>query len=121
MARKFTRADFAQQNDFCWGCHWPKNGPREDKFQLQTHELVGGAMRKKALREPATYTRLCNTCHAHLPPLVELLALKKIMDPEHYSREKILDLRHEAHTAITEAQVTRAVKRILKRSPPAAF
>lgn len=68
---------------------WPDCIVSIDHETLETHEIIGGFSRSKAIEIPAALLRLCRSHHADLPSrpnqelLVKLLAIKQHCDREH--------------------------------------
>jgi hypothetical protein len=83
--RKISRTEWGQEHDTCWLCG------RSD-VRLETHEITRGNYRPKAVKEPATWCRVCRGCHSTLSSMTiaEQLALKLIHDPEFYDLDRFL-------------------------------
>ena len=104
-----TRDEWRETYLFCFACG-------KSSFSgagLEIHEIACGPARKKALKEPSTWLRLCAECHrgkngVHnyaVWPIARQLFLKKCHDPEHYDRVAANRLRGRADNAITEEEV----------------
>ena len=96
-----TRADWSAERPDCWLCGKPAN---------QTHEIARGASKQAAMEEPAAWVRTCQRCHDDLGgygkwPIDRQLALKRLMDPKHYSRTTVNRLRYREREAITHQEV----------------
>ena len=106
-SKPITRNEWNEQHLRCFHCGL--RSPSGDG--LETHEIARGAARQKALKEPATWLRLCNGfwngCHELVSgwPLPKQLALKFLMDRGHYDRVKVNLLRGRQPEAITEEEV----------------
>lgn len=100
-----ARTAFALEFPDCWNCgsRWRRTFPQV----LDTHEMVRGVDRHKALRNRSTWIRVCRTCHDIVAswPLARQLALKRIHDPDHYDRVEVNRLRGRADNAVTEEEV----------------
>ncbi|KKM93808.1 hypothetical protein LCGC14_1204730 [marine sediment metagenome] len=114
-----TRRQWSRQFCFCFKCGYTSLFGDN----LETHEIANGPVRQKALKEPATWLRLCNgfanNCHDAVQgklewPVFRQLALKKMYDPEHYDRVKVNLLRGREPDAITEKEVDEWVRRMEK-------
>lgn len=111
--KPITRPQWAKKHRVCMVCG--------TKRHLQTHEIANGPARQAALKEPATWLRLCdgfiNGCHAALHdkgewPVAKALALKKFYDPDNYDRVAVNLLRDRQPDAITEAEVDQWVQQM---------
>lgn len=104
-----ARTAFALEFPDCWHCEsrWRRTFPQV----LETHEMVRGVDRHKALRHRSTWIRVCRNCHDIVAawPLARQLALKKIHDPEHYDRVEVNRLRGRADDAVSEEEVSGAM------------
>lgn len=87
-----NRTDWGKEH---FTCMWPDCG---ESGLLETHEIIGGDARYKALVEPAAWLRLCKKHHVDLPSkpgreiLVRLLAVKLREDPKHYDTGAVVRL-----------------------------
>lgn len=114
-SKPITRRQWSEQHDTCMAC-----GYTSRPWFLETHEIANGPARQAALKEPATWLRVCLDCH-HGPnglhnkgewPVARQLALKLTCDPEHYDRVQVNLLRGRQPEAITEDEVDEWVKRM---------
>ena len=93
-----SRTDWGRQHHFCWLCGIAAGWCNGRTVELQTHELVGAAMKAKAMTTPATWFRACQFCHPQLSStpkpelLTKLLSIKQHYDPENYSLIEVLKL-----------------------------
>lgn len=75
---------------------------------LTVHEITSGQNRMAGFQEPATWLCLCVRCNCDVFtdrtewPVVKQLALKAMVDPTRYSREKVLEILGWADTAVPE-------------------
>ena len=115
-----NRAEWSKM--FCY-CMWPDcNKNSFSGTGLETHEIVGGNARGKALLEPGAWLRLCREHHESLPSkpnaeiLARLLAIKRYNDREHYDRLAVCRLARPNHPNperyITDGEVKEAFKAI---------
>lgn len=115
--KPITRDQWSEQMCFCFKCGY------ESLYgtNLETHEIANGPARQAALKEPATWLRLCgafaNNCHEALHdkgewPVDRQLALKLRCDPDNYDRVAVNLLRGREPEAITEAEVDACVQRM---------
>ena len=122
------RTKFAGEFRECWPCHW--DGPgfmKWGKPQLicETHEIVRGPDRWKAVEYRCTWIRTCRECHEALGdyaqwPLDKQLALKYVFDRQYYDRQLVNTLRGREENAITGAEVARWVWRYATKHCPQA-
>ncbi len=111
MAKPITRTQWNKQHPRCFHCglHLPSGEG------LETHEIARGAARQRALKEPATWLRVCNGfwngCHELVSgwPISRQLALKKTRDPENYDRIKVLRL---FETCVLPSEVGKGDRRV---------
>ena len=91
--------EFLQQYPWCWYC-----GQRSEGID----HICRGAHRGQSLLERCTWVASCNACNTGEPgawPVEKKLAYKLQMDPEHFSIEKVNQIRGRADTSITLAHV----------------
>ena len=99
---------FAQAFPQCWNCPSTQG--------VQTHHICRGPHRAKAKTEECNLLRLCFRCHAIVDgwPVAKQIALQAVNNPDAYDRVKVNLLRSRQPEAITEAQVRRYAKKIVK-------
>ena len=95
------------RNKHCQLCHWLK--------ATDCHEIARGPARKAALECRSTWLALCRPCHEKLGdysewPVERQLALKLVVDPEHFDLVKVNRIRGRADGAITLADIVPHLK-----------
>src|SRR3989304_701614 len=116
------RSDFAFEFDYCFVCNKSWHRDRDVPFTLEVHEIARGPARKKAVESRCAWLLLCRRCHDAMGdlkkwPISRQLALKRIHDPEYYSRITVNSLRGRDPNAITETEVRREMRRLLEEYP----
>ena len=100
--RKLTRTEWGKQHTWCWVCGATS--------RLHCHEICRGPARAAAVKDPASWVRVCQDCHDALGdysewPIVRQCALKLSRDAIHFDLDAINRLRSRAHTAIEPWEV----------------
>jgi len=102
--------------NYCWNCGWrPGLWSNVWPRRLETHEMVRGPNRWKAFPDPRCWIRTCNLCHEEefaTMPIAKQLAIKKLVDPEHYSRIAVNLLRVRDEEAVSKNQVDAEIKKL---------
>ena len=100
------REKFRRDCPFCALCSCPMD---------DIHELTPGGARGVAYGERCTWLPACRTpCHDRLQAfedpydLAGQLALKQLIDPDHYDRERVLEIKMWSPTAVTDQEVAEA-------------
>lgn len=92
-----------------WGARFHKCMACGGDGALETHEIARGPHRQKAMREPATWLRLCRACHDKMGtaewPIERQLQLKADCDPDYYDLAAVNRCRAREEDAITQEQV----------------
>lgn len=116
------RLAFLREYCFCWCCGWLYDTPHPKGHPVATldcHEIASGPARKRAVKDRSAWMVACRYCNGHeltdktVWPIERQLALKKILDPEHYNRVRVNELRGRAPEAITDEEVEVFVKEAL--------
>lgn len=86
-------------------CQCCKKQPTRD-----IHEIVRQSTSDDSLESRCCWLALCRKCHRRMEdysdfPIARQCALKKKVDPEGYDLPRIIELRGEAETSITQEQV----------------
>lgn len=104
LSLKVTRTNWGMRFDYCFRCGQIRN--------LETHEMLRGIYRQKAVKLPCCWLRFCNRCHQgliHKQPEVwtypKQLAIKAIHDPAHYDRQLCNDIFRNDQDFVTEREV----------------
>lgn len=105
-----TRDEWSDLQKRCWVCGWREGKYKSCRFRLDTHEIARGPHRRRALREPSCWVRVCNVCHDEMDdyaiwPIARQLALKKMRDPGYCNCERVNLVRGRSPHAITEEDV----------------
>lgn len=112
-----ARTEFRLEFPRCWVCG-------DDSTDV--HEIARGPARHISVLDRAAWVMLCRRCHNDLGgltawPVERQYALKALWDPEWYDRPKLNTMRCRAAEAITEGDVWRQVRELLKRMRWAPF
>ena len=112
-----NRTAWGRRNYYCFLCGITDS--------LETHEILRGIFRAKAVKEASCWLRLCHHCHQqtiHGNPeywnRTRQLALKALHDPENYDRQRLNELgslREIDKDRITEREVMVALRDLLMR------
>lgn len=100
------RLDFVAEFGRCCVC-----GSIED---LHVHEIASGPAREAALSERCAWLPACDYCNGEVLTdhskwsIEKQLARKALIDPEHYDRRRVNELRGRAPEAISEIDVIKA-------------
>jgi len=99
LASRSVREQMKEDFPCCMRCH---------RWAHDTHEISRGAFRAKSLGERCAFLRLCRKCHEDLHrnwSLEQQYCLKRMMDPGHYDRVRLNELRGREPGAIIDAEV----------------
>ena len=97
------RKQFVEEAGTCWIC--------DDRMATDCHEMSRGCCRDGSIGERCTWLATCWECNCYLLtdysvyPIERQLAIKWIVDREHFDLRKFNKIRGRAPTAITMSDV----------------
>lgn len=80
------------------------------------HEILAGAHRQNAFKEPCCWLRLCRICHDFVQgsSILYQLALKVLSDPSNFNLKKVMQIWGRTPQAITSGEILSEVCRLIE-------